>query len=316
MSNRQLPLFPEEPTSPSEITRDTPLTTTFDLFADYLRKEGKSEHTIKAFIADIRLLGENSGDTTPVGTYTTKRLNAYLHWMEYDRGVPCSRKTYARRVTTLKVYFKWLHASKAIPYDPAAAILQRSGPAPLSKALNPKQVTEAIAAAQRMKRGDEQDYRPELLFRLLLATGIKKGETGRLKLSDIDRRNPKKPQIFIRHKAKDVYKERRLMIDADWLTLLDLYVAQYNPKDDLVFNCTTRNLEYILTDVGKLAGIEFKLSFEVMRWTTAVRDYRAAVDDEAIREKLGLSKTSWYETGGKIRQLAARQVEQELDEKQ
>ena len=57
--------------------------------------------------------------------------------MEHGRGVPCSRKTYARRVTTLKVFFKWLHEIGAIPHDPARAVLQRSGPAPLAVILAP-----------------------------------------------------------------------------------------------------------------------------------------------------------------------------------
>jgi site-specific recombinase XerD len=311
MSNRQLPLFPEEPTSSGEISAETPLNVTLDFFADYLRREGKSEHTVKAFMGDMRLLAERTSDEMPVGEYTTAKLNDYLRWMESVRGVPCSRKTYARRVTTLKVYFKWLHSEKAIPHDPAKAILQRSGPAPLSKALTEREVQAAIDAARSMKRGEDQDYRPELLFRLLLDTGTKKGETGRLTPADVIR-DPQQPHVYIRHKAKDIYKERRINVSPDWLLLLDLYMEQYKPKDR-IFNCTTRNLEYILTDVGKLAGIEYKLSFEIMRWTTAVRDFRAGKEEDDIRDKLGLSKTSWYETGNKIRRLAARQLEQELD---
>jgi integrase/recombinase XerD len=54
-----------------------------------------------------------------------------------------------------------------------------------------------------------------------------------------------------------------------------------------------------------LAGIKHKsVSFEVMRWTAAVRDYRTGMAPETLRKKLGLSKISWRETGMKIRQLA------------
>ena len=49
-----------------------------------------------------------------------------------------------------------------------------------------------------------------------------------------------------------------------------------------------------------------------MRWTMAVSDYRAGVEDELIREKLGLSKTSWYETGDKIRRLATNLKDGEM----
>jgi integrase/recombinase XerD len=136
MSNKQLPLFPSQPSSPEEISKYTPLAATFEHFRQFLLKEGKSPHTVKAFIGDMNLLAGYTGENTAVSKYTTSTLNDYLDWMENRRNVPCSRKTYARRVTTLKVYFKWLRGLKAIPHDPALAILQRSGPAPLSNILN------------------------------------------------------------------------------------------------------------------------------------------------------------------------------------
>ncbi len=302
---KQLSLFSDQPRAAQDINKQTSLAATFDLFANYLRKEGKSEHTIKAFRGDMNLLSEFSGPSRPIAQHLTSDLNAYLNWMENQRGIPCSRKTYARRVTTLKVYFKWLKSIDAIRYDPAVPLLQRSGPAPLSEVLNEAQVSNCLAACLTMRKGEAQDYRAELLFRLLLQTGIKKAETGRLKLADIEQRHPEKTLITIRHKARHVYKERRIELDAEFPPLLNRYQQQYQPQET-VFNCTTRNLEYILTEIGKRAEVTFKLSFEVMRWTMAVRDYRADIDEDRIREKLGLSRISWHETGGKIRQISAR----------
>lgn len=306
-NNKQLPLFPSQPSSPEEISKYTPIGATFEHFRKFLTFEGKSQHTVKAFMGDMNLLCEYTDENTPIDTYTTSRLNDYLDWMENRRGVSCSRKTYARRVTTLKVYFKWIKSLNAIKHDPALAVLQRSGPAPLSNVLMPDEVRAVLEVAQVQKKGDNTDYRPELLFRLLLQTGIKKSETGRLLLDDIDSGNRDNPTLIIKHKAKNVYKERRIDIETDILDLLELYSEQYNPKDT-VFTCTTRNLEYILTDLGRDAGVEFKLSFEVMRWTMAVRDWRQGEDEDKIREKMGLSQTSWYETSNKIKRLVAQQV--------
>lgn len=306
----QLPLFPAQPSLPKEISKQSPLGATLELFRQYLVKEGKSQHTVTAFLGDMHLLGEYTGEDTPISKYTTSALNDYLDWMENRRGVPCSRKTYARRVTTLKVYFKWLRALKAIPHDPALAVLQRSGPAPLNKALLPQQVKAVIEVAQVQKKGEESDHRPELLFHLLLQTGLKKSEAGRLALADFDRSNPQQPTIIIRHKAKDVFKERRIEVQPELLDILDEYVDQYRPKDK-IFTCTTRNLEYILTALGEGAGVPFKLSFEVMRWTMGVRLWRSGVEEDSIRERIGLSQTSWYETSSKIRRLVLQQAEDE-----
>lgn len=302
---RQMPLFPSEVVSPDDLNRYTALKDTFNLFAQFLYKEGKSEHTVKAFTSDLQLLAEYTGKLTPIGRYSTRALNEFLHWMEFGRGVPCSRKTYARRVTTLKVYFKWLYGLGALSHDPAKAVLQRSGPAPLSNVLSEQQIKAVVLAAREFKRGQEIDLRPELLFRLILETGIKKSEAMRLIPSHFDSTNPRRPILLVKQPAKNVYKERKISLSTELIDLLDDYLVQYRPKET-IFNCTARNLEYILSDIGTVAGIAFKISFEVLRWTCAVRDYRDDMDEDLIREKLGLSEASWSETGTKVRKLAEK----------
>ncbi len=301
----QLPLFPTEPTSPADISKRTLLKYTFPLFRQHLIKEGKSPHTIAAFTSDLELFAEFYGEEVPLGQINTADLNNFLHWLEYGRDVPCSRKSYARRVTTLKVFFKWLASLSAIPHDPAKAVLQRSGPAPLSDVLTMPQIRAALEFTRTLKyrRRDEQDTRPELLLRLILDTGIKKGEAMLITPAHVDRLNPYQPLLRVRYKVRNVFKERNIDLDPEWVKLLDLYVEQYHPKET-IFECTPRNLEYILEDIGRGANIPFKLSFEVLRWTCAVRDFRLGMKEDEIRQKLGLSEVSWYESGSKIRKLA------------
>lgn len=305
---RQLPLFASQPQSEDDLNPYTQLQHTLPLFADYLKREGKSTHTIKAFIGDMNLLVEYVGGETALRTFQTKHLNEYLVWMEKGRGVPCSRKTYARRVTTLKVFFKWLLDIGATKHDPAKAVLQRSGEAPLSYALNPDEIRRVLAFARTLERKGHPDTRPELLFRLLLDTGIKKSEAMRLTAEDVKREG--KPYLHVHHTTKNSYKERKIDLDPDWLPLFDTYCDQYEIKD-AVFTCTARNLEYILADLSKGADIPTKISFEIMRWTSAVRDARAGVDDDLIREKMGLSRISWNETGRKIQRLLDMQLDKE-----
>lgn len=311
---RQLPLFTLKPKSAGDLSGQTPLKYALPFFQAFLYKEGKSEYTVTSFNSDLSLFADYIGDETPLGKFTTDGLNEFLRWMEHERGVPCSRKTYARRVTTLKVFFKWLTDNNYIDFDPAFALVQRSGPAPLSLILSPEQIEAALAYATLLRLGKKPDARPELLFRLILDTGIKKGETAALELEHIDRTNPRAPMLTIRHaSAKNVYKERKIALDPAWLALLDEYCSQYR-LDKLLFTCTARNLEYILEDVGKGAEIPFKVSFEIMRWTCGVRDYNAGMEPYAIRDKLGLSDISWRETFQKIRRLAGEDVEAyELD---
>jgi site-specific recombinase XerD len=307
---RQMPLSGQI-ASVADLNRHTPLRDSISVYQMALLRDGKSQHTIKAFTSDLQLLGEYGGETTPLGDFTTTRLNEFLQWLEVGRGVPCSRKSYARRVTTLKAFFKWLNANEVLGSDPAKPVLQRSGPAPLSHVLMPAQVDACLAHTGRLRVAQKPDARPELLFRLQLETGIKKSETMKLTPNDFDRLNPKQPYVNIRHKgAKDPYRERRIPVSPELVAVLDEYLAQYTPKET-IFNCTARNLEYVLEDVGVEAGIPFKLSFEIMRWTNAVRNYRAGMEPTEIRDRLGLSPVSWTETFAKVKRLTERQLQDE-----
>mgnify|MGYP001191753497 CR=1 FL=1 len=308
MNSRQLPMFPTEPVVEEDLSASTHLRDSVTLFQQRLIKDGKSAHTVESFTSDLQLFAEFVGAGQRLGSVTTGDLNAFLRWLEYERGVPCSRKSYARRVTTLKVFFKWLHALGALPADPALAVLQRSGPAPLAAILSAEDVFACQSAARGLRGGPKPDARPALLFGLLLDTGIKKSEAMRLTPEDFHQEGPE-PILHVRKTgAGDVYHERRLPLSDGLLPVLDQYLEQYTPKTSL-FTCTARNLEYVLENLGELAGVERKISFEMMRWTSAVRDYQAGRDPNAIREKLGLSRISWVETLRKIRQLSGETVD-------
>jgi len=304
---QQLPLFITYDRTP--LSRATPLSHAVDPFQKYLRGEGKTLNTIKGFTSDLNLMCQYFGDATPIGTLNTTDLNRFLGWLENGRGQPCSRKSYARRVTTIKVFFKWLKQERIRTDNPAMAVVQRSGPAPLQSVLSPDDMFTLLNYTRLLRSAKKTDPRPDLLVRLLLDTGIKKNECMSLTPSSIDQRDPYNPVLVVHHRERqNIYKERRIPLDAEWLVVLDEYMEQYNPKGGMIFDCTARNLEYVLRDVAIAAGIEGKVSFEILRWTSGVRDYMSGMDMEELREKMGLSRVSWRETSKKIMELARRQT--------
>ena len=54
-----------------------------------------------------------------------QNLNDFLYWMEHKRDVPCSPKTYSRRVTSFKSFFRWLKTFGIIDIDPLSVALER-----------------------------------------------------------------------------------------------------------------------------------------------------------------------------------------------
>jgi integrase/recombinase XerD len=78
---------------PTHITARTSLTPAINAWRIYLTDQGKSPHTVKAFVADMLLLAGYLPPDRPLGGITTNELNNFLEWMQKQRGVPCSPKT-------------------------------------------------------------------------------------------------------------------------------------------------------------------------------------------------------------------------------
>ncbi len=309
----QEPLFSLEELPPPPdafpLNANASLQAALGLFQQHMQEEGFSIHTQKAFASDVRLLGKYLGIGQPIGEIGTKNLNDFLHWLTDERGVPCRPKSYARRVTTLKVFFGWLQEKGVLVIDPANAVIQRTVRSPLPTVPTSAELDQALATTTAWRRGEgdahgKPDARPHLLLALLLQTGIKKGEAMAIVPNHIDHSDPDRPILHIRYKNPRLrYKERKLELAPAWMETLAEYLAQYEPPDTL-FTCTARNLEYILRDVGEAGGLRpGLLSFENLRWASALHDFANQVEQDKIRQKLGLSKVTWRETRAKLAQL-------------
>lgn len=306
----QLPLFPgDEPRrAMTGLSAGSPLTLAMERFERHMIQQEYAENTVKSFLGDLRILKRYLKGDPPLHEISTKKLQDFMHWLQHERGKPCSPKSYARRLTTLKVFFAWLAELGVLSSDPAAPLVHKPVQTPLPRILYDDQVEQVLAVTRQMMAGeaptDKPDPRPHLLVSLLLHTGIKKQECMGLRLAHIDTSDQAGPVIHIRYDKPGMeYKERRLRLPAHWAGALRAYLREYEPQEHL-FPCTARNLEYVLANVAKLAGLPDGLSFEMLRWTCAVRDYQARMEPDRLRRKLGLSQMSWQETEPRIARLA------------
>ena len=287
----------------AHITSETSVPLAVDAWEMYLYDQGRSPNTVKAFLSDVRLLTKFLAPDRTIGTVTTNDLNHFFEWMEKERDIPCSPKTLARRITSTKSFFRWLSHYGVLVADPAEKVLQRSAISPLPQILLEDEINDVMVAADRHRRGQKSDARPFALLHLLLSTGIKKSECLGVHLNHVDVDAPSGPQVFIRYASPSSrYKERKLELPEDWLPVYREYLDQYKPVDQL-FPWSPRRLEYLLEDVGQEAGLKKHLSFDMCRWTCALRDYRSGIEPDQVRQKLGISKIQWREIHLKLKQL-------------
>ena len=310
--DQQLPLLPDpsdkptpEPKAP--LSPSATLSQACAAFAEHMQHADFAVNTIKSFSGDLSLLQRFLGSARAIGDVSADDLRAFMEHLRHGRGVPCSPKSYGRRLTAVKVFFAWLASASVLPDDPAAGLVHLPAPTASPIALTQEQIQRTLDAARALERsGKAPDPRPLLLVSLLLQTGMKKGECLGLQVGHFDLSDPQQPSVYIRYREPRYrHKERRLALDASLPGLLQRYIAAYRPVGAL-FPCTGRNLEYVLHRVAQLAGLDEGLSFDTLRWTCALRDLRSGCDPEHLRRKLGLSRIAWEETFRKLQALAAK----------
>lgn len=288
------------------ITPATTLSPALNSWKLYLSDQGRSLHTVKAFVADIALLADYLPVDRTIGAITTEDLNQFVTWLQKGRNVPCSPKTLSRRITSLKSFFNWLSKFGVLTINPAEKVLQQSVISPLPNVLSPAEIQQLYNTAIKLRSGKKPDARPFCLFGLLLETGIKKGECLNVDLSHLDISDPENGSLFVRYTNPNYrMKERKIKVSAEWATACSEFIDQYGVKDKL-FNWSQRRLEYILEELGEAAGLHKHLSFDMCRWTCALRDWKNTSDTNLIRQKLGVSKIQWREISMKLKELSTR----------
>ena len=287
----------------AHFTAKTMLPAAFNGWEMFLYDQGRSPNTVKAFLSDVRLLNQFIAPDQTIGTITTDDLNRFFTWMEKERGIPCSPKTLSRRITSVKSFFRWLHQHGTLAINPAEKVLQRSAISPLPQVLTEEEYDAVLLAADRHRREQKPDARSYTLVHLLLSTAIKKSECLGIHINHIDLQAKNGPHLFVRYASPaNRYKERKIDLDEDWITAYEEYLSQYQPVDQ-VFAWSPRRLEYLLEDTGQEAGLAKHLSFDMCRWTCALRDYQSGIEPDKIRQKLGVSKIQWRELFIKLKQL-------------
>jgi integrase/recombinase XerD len=266
-------------------------------YREYLQRTDHSEYTVICFLSDLRLLGEFLGRDTAVQAIGKPQITSWLQHLRFDRGARPAPKTMARRVTFLKNFFGWLASESVIAADPTAQIAFTRPSPPLPELLFDDEVARLVRAA-------ETDVRCQVLVGLLLGVGLKKEELMKLRLQDVDLSDPMHPAVEVHFPGQAKRRrERRMELPASWAEAYPRYVARYRPRE-YVFECTDRNLNYVLAAAVKRARIEKRVTLQLLRDIYAVRQLRSGVPLDVLREKLGLSEEAWYETAEKYRKLA------------
>ena len=266
-------------------------------YRNMLLRANHSAHTVDCFLSDLRLLSRFLGVETQLATITPQQITDWLMHLKWESPITPAPKTMARRVTFLKNFFGWLYAEQVLPEHLAANVAIARPLPPLPDLLFEDELQRLVEAAR-------VESRCHVLVLLALEGGLKKEEILALTPQQVDLSDPQAPAVAVRLPGQGRTKRERLVaLPAIFTPAYQRYIRQFQPTTAL-FECTDRNLTYIVTHAAERAGLTKKVTLQLLRDCYAVRQLRHGTPLAALKDKLGLSDEAWYEAQDKYRKLA------------
>lgn len=157
-------------------------------FAEYLGLErGRSAHTRRAYLGDLRSLFEFVSERAPGADLGAVTLPVLRSWLAAQAAGGAARTTLARRTSSAKTFFAWALRRGLVDADPSVRLQTPRAHRTLPAVLRTDQALDALAAAKSgAAEGDPLALRDRLIVELLYATGIRVSELCGLDIDDID----------------------------------------------------------------------------------------------------------------------------------
>lgn len=287
-----------------------------DRFVDYLRAaRNASEHTVRGYATDIaQFIGflEDEGLGTSPRDIHSRIVRRYLARLQRKGS---STRTIARKMASLRAFFKYLVHKKLMELDPMLGLSSPKLDKRLPKFLRPEQV-EAL-----MLRPDPTEplgARDAALLEVLYATGCRVSEVAGMNLRDMDLGAGE-----IRVLGKGA-KERITLIGRAAQEALSGYLHNARPKlltkrkdgstEQAVFlsryglRLSVRNINRMLDKHFGGVSDELKISPHVLRHTFATHMLENGADLRSIQELLGHTSLSTTQIYAHVTQERLKQV--------
>lgn len=159
-----------------------------DAYAEHLALErGRSEHTRRAYLTDLRSLFAFLDERAPGAGLDALSLPVLRSWLAAQSAAGAARTTLARRTSAVKTFTAWAVRRGLLAADPAARLQLPKALRTLPAVLRADQASAAMdAAGLGAEQGDPLALRDRLIVEMLYATGIRVSELCGLDLDDVD----------------------------------------------------------------------------------------------------------------------------------
>lgn len=253
-------------------------------FMQFMRAQrGASEHTLRAYQKDLDVFFEFAGDaeveTPDVRGFVASQMQQGL-----------ARSTVARRLATIRSFFKFLHREGVIRKNPARPVPTPRLPRLLPSYLN---VDEAFSLMAGPDESESKHAKRDLaILELAYGSGLRVGELETLDVADLDMGG-----AMLRVKGKG-RKVRNVPVGSKALKALRDYIEERpEPKGALFLGrggkrLGQRSIRRIVRKYSLSTGIAGKVTPHTLRHSFATHLLQGGADLRVIQELLGHSSLS------------------------
>ena len=264
------------------------------LIAKYLSyleiEKNYSSHTILNYRLDLQEFAKFAGQVTVDKVeYTTLR-----RFLAHMRELQLKPRSVARKLSSLRSFFKYLQREKIVIKNPAALLVTPKLDKPLPHFLSEAEATQLIEAPKSDKSSDKRD---KAIFEVLYSTGMRVSELVGLDVDDVD---------FISNIARVMgkgKKERIVPIGNTALEVLKKYVDTRIHRSNAMFlnksggRLSDRSVRNIINKFILKEAMRQHVTPHMFRHSFATHLLNRGADLRSVQELLGhvnLSTTQIY----------------------
>ena len=271
-----------------------------DAFLEMLIAErGAAKNTVKSYQHDLIDCAEFlffSGVSTKavLDKVTTKSLRCYLENLA-DRGM--SSRTVARRISTLRVFYRFLHTEGLRSDDPTSVLQSPRSGRTLPKILSEQEVSCLLDAANRLEGAE--GLRLKAMIELCYATGMRASELVELPYTALNR----DPRVIIvsgkggRERMVPLNEPARIAVKS-YMNVRDRFLGGYKDNPYLFPGSMGRAISrqrffQLLKKLALSAGIDTsRVSPHILRHAFATHLLNNNADLRSVQKMLGHSDIS------------------------
>jgi len=233
-------------------------------------------------------------DDIPVGSIQKQDLVAFIEF-SYDRGL--SKRSIARRIATIKSFFRFLYNRDIVAHNPAHTLTFPRLDKKVPRFLHANQFDRIL----EFEIKSFIDCRDRAMIEVFYSTGARVSELAGADINDIDFENG---TLRVTGKGS---KERMVFLTDDCIQWIQRYLKDRNNKfgemtAPLFVNnngrrLTVRGISFILEGRARATGLLGRVSPHVLRHSFATELLNRGADIRAVQEMLGhknLSTTQIY----------------------